>query len=319
MAWHSDFGRYQQLDVSPSRVMKWMKCPKQFEYQYVRREKSNTGLAAMQGTALHDVFLEEMLRGGVQDIEALVGLTEITFRDALETETPCDYKTGEPCTEWEKEEAVDQLRVWAKGLFQAFIEGKDSYGNPLVLPKIVATEVEKEPLEVHLEKSGVTLRIRGHIDFIMENGAIGDLKLASDYYLAVWTLAKALGEIQPAMYRMMVGTPGLFSYLIVDKKKGRNGAFAPVVRTIDFEVTEQDFDRVEQILEAFVHNTQVHNGYEGGHFPAIPEYNGETKANAGMTERNFCGKMCSYKVLCYNENFKRPISIEGDTATVIED
>ena len=69
MAWHSNYGRYQQLDVSPSRVLKWMKCPKSFEYQYVRREKSNTGLAAMQGTALHDVFLEEMLRGGVQDVQ----------------------------------------------------------------------------------------------------------------------------------------------------------------------------------------------------------------------------------------------------------
>ena len=116
MAWHSNYGRYQQLDVSPSRVLKWMKCPKSFEYQYVRREESNTGLAAMQGTALHDVFLEEMLRGGVQDVQALVDLTILTFQDALETETPCDYNTGEPCTEWDKEMAVDQLKVWAKGL-----------------------------------------------------------------------------------------------------------------------------------------------------------------------------------------------------------
>ena len=84
MAYYSKYGRYQQLDASPSRVLKWMKCPKAFEYQYVRRVPSTTGLAAMQGTALHDVFLEEMLRGGSQDVPALVELLELTFRDALE-------------------------------------------------------------------------------------------------------------------------------------------------------------------------------------------------------------------------------------------
>ena len=319
MAWHSNYGRYQQLDVSPSRVLKWMKCPKSFEYQYVRREKSNTGLAAMQGTALHDVFLEEMLRGGVQDVQALVDLTILTFQDALENETPCDYNTGEPCTDWDKEMAVDQLKVWAKGLFEAYLNGKDSYGNKLALPEIVETELEKEPYEIHLPKTGVTLRIRGHIDFVLENGGIGDLKLASDYWLGVWSLAKALGEIQPAMYRMMMGSPGPFTYLIVDKKKGNSGAYSPNVRTIDFEVTEQDFERTIELLDAFAHGTQVHNDYKGGFFPAIPEYNGESKKNAGNTARNFCGKMCSFKEICFNENFKRPISIDSNTAAIVED
>ena len=319
MAWHSDYGRYGPLDVSPSRVKKWLTCPKQFEYQYVRRVKSSTGLAAMQGTALHDVFLEEMLRGGCQDVAALVDLTEITFRDALEHETPCDYNTGEPVDMFAKEVAVDQLRIWAKGLFDAYINGEDSYGNKLVLPEVVATEVEKAPYEIHLPKTGVTLRIRGHIDFILETGGIGDLKLASDYYLGVWTLARALGEIQPAMYRMMVGSPGPFTYLIVDKKKGRTSAHSPVVRTIDFEVTPEDFDRTVELLEAFVHGTQVHNEYEGGYFPAVPDYNGETKKDAGKTEWNFCGKMCSFKKICYNENFKRPISIDSNAAAIVED
>ena len=77
-------------------------------------------------------------------------------------------------------------------------------------------------------------------------------------------------------------------------KKGKSGAYSPTVRSIDFEVTQRDFDRGVDILEAFVHGTQVHNEYEGGFFPAIPEYNGESKKNAGLTERNFCGKMCSY-------------------------
>tara|TARA_B100002019_G_C21219702_1_gene574026 strand:- start:271 stop:1239 length:969 start_codon:yes stop_codon:yes gene_type:complete len=322
MAYHSEYGRYEALDVSPSRVLKWMKCPKSFEYQYVRREPNTTGLAAMQGTALHDVWLEEMLRGGIQDVDALVDLLELTFRDALENEDPkriVDYNTKEPVSEWDKEEAVEQLKVWGKGLFEAFLNGKDNYGNKFVLPNVTETELENPPLEVHLPKTGVTLRLRGHIDLVFEDGGIGDLKLASDYYLGVWTLAKALGEIQPIFYRMIMGTPGRFSYVIADKKKGKSGAYSPTVRSIDFEVTQRDFDRGVDILEAFVHGTQVHNEYEGGFFPAIPEYNGESKKNAGLTERNFCGKMCSYKEICYNENFKRPVSLSGDTASIVED
>lgn len=322
MAYYSKYGRYQQLDASPSRVLKWMKCPKAFEYQYVRKVPSTTGLAAMQGTALHDVFLEEMLRGGSQDVPALVELLELTFRDALENEDPkriVHYKSQEPVSEWDKEEAVEQLKVWGKGLFEAFLNGKDNYGNKFEMPQVTETELEKEPLEVYLPKAGVTIRIRGHIDLVFDNEGIGDLKLASDYYLSVWTLAKALGEIQPIFYRMMMGAPGPFSYVIVDKKKGKGGAYSPTVRSIDFEVTESDFERGIDILEAFVHGTQVHNEYEGGFFPAVPEYNGETKKEAGMTERNFCGKMCSYKELCYNENFKRPVSLVGDTASVVED
>ena len=68
-----------------------------------------------------------------------------------------------------------------------------------------------------------------------------------------------------------------------------------------------------------MHGTQVHNEYKGGFFPAIPEYNGESKKHAGNNARNFCGKMCSFKEICYNENFKRPISIDSNAAAIVED
>ena len=114
---------------------------------------------------------------------------------------------------------------------------------------------------------------------VFEDGGIGDLKLASDYYLGVWTLAKALGRNPTYLLSNDYGNPGRFSYVIADKKKGKSGAYSPTVRSIDFEVTQRDFDRGVDILEAFVHGTQVHNEYEGGFFPAIPEYNGESKKN----------------------------------------
>ena len=304
-------------DISPSRLKKYMTCPKQYEYHYVRKEPNPTGLAAMQGTALHDVFLEEFLAGGVNDIDALVDLTEIVYRDALENEEPVDYKTQEPCTDFEKEQSVDQLRIWAKGLFESVINGKTPQGQEFRLPaEVIATEVEKEPLLVDLPKSKTTVRIRGSIDLMYENGGLGDLKLASDYYLGVWTHGKVFEEVQPSMYRMMVGGPGPFSYLIVDKKKNRDGsAYAPTVRDITFDVSQRDIDRVVNMLDDFVLRSQIQNGHKDGHFEPRPEYDGEKKANMGQPEKQFCGKLCSFKELCWQENFA-PIGITDDGITL---
>jgi hypothetical protein len=97
-----------------------------------------------------------------------------------------------------------------------------------------------------------------------------------------------------------------FRYLIVDKKRAKSGgAYAPMVRTIDFEVTDRDMEKLIEDLELFVKVTDIMNDHENGLFPPKPEYNGQTKATAGRTELNFCGKLCNHKEICYNENFKR--------------
>jgi hypothetical protein len=303
-------------DISPSRLKKYMTCPQQYEYHYVRKEESHTGLAAMQGTALHDVFLEEFLMDGVDDIDALIDLLEITYRDALEKEDPRDYKTGEPPSEFDIEQSVDQLKIWGRGLLEAFKNGKDSYGNEFRLPVTIDTEVEKPPLEVYLPRSNTTIRIRGSIDLMFEDGGLGDLKLASDYYLAVWTHGKTFEEVQPAMYRLMVGGPGKFSYVIVDKKKSRgNDAFSPSVRTIDFDISEKDIQRVVNYLDDFVMRSQIQNDHKNGFFEPLPKYAGEKKANAGMPEKQFCEKLCSFKDLCWQENFA-PLNITNDGVTL---
>ena len=128
-----------------------------------------------------------------------------------------------------------------------------------------------------------------------------------NYYKAVWTVARAITEVQAVMYRMLLGGPGPFEYLIVDKKmNNKKQAFSPTVRKVRFDVSQRDIDRVIDTLDAFVTQTDLANGYENGFFPPIPEYNGETKADAGKTERNFCGKLCSFKEICYKENFAPP-------------
>ena len=124
--------------------------------------------------------------------------------------------------------------------------------------KIIEVEVEKKPLEVNLPKSGITIRIRGFIDYIDEEGTPGDLKLASNYFKAVWTVAKAITEVQAVMYRMLMGGPGFFEYLIVDKKANKQKqAFAPTVRKVRYEVTQRDIDRIIDTLDAFASQTDL--------------------------------------------------------------
>jgi len=305
MGWHdSEHGKWERLDISPSKLKTWMTCPKQFDYKYNQRVPSYAGLAMLQGSSLHDVFLEEYLQGGEISNDALIELMEIDLRHRIENNDPRDYKTNAKVDVLEIEACIDSLKIWAKGLLDTFKEGKDPYGEDFDIPKVVAVEVEKKPLEITLPKTGVSIRIRGFMDYITDEGIPGDLKLASNYYKAVWTLARAITEVQAVMYRMLMGGPGLFEYLIVDKKQNnRRQAFAPNVRRIQFEVTQRDIDRVVETLDAFVAQTDVVNNYENGYFPPIPEYNGETKADVGKPERNFCGKLCSFKEVCYKENF----------------
>ena len=67
---------------------------------------------------------------------------------------------------------------------------------------------------------------------------------------------------------------------------------------------QKHFDRLLDDLEYFVQSTDLLNDYENGYFPCRPIYGGETKAKAGMTEKNFCDQMCSFKDICYKENFE---------------
>ncbi len=298
----SEFGAWEKTDISPSKLKQFNECPKKFYYKYVRREKTHNGLANLQGLSLHEISLEEYMGGGVQDIDALVDLIAMDFESRCETGDPRDWNTKEPCDKADIMQATEQLKVWAKGFLDALKSGKDPYGEPFNLPDVKATEVELCK-EIEL-KDGTKLRIRGFADFVFDDESLGDLKLASDYWRAVWTEARALGELQPVMYAKMHGTD-TFRYVIVDKKKSRTGdAYSPNVRIIEVKLDQKHFDRLLDDLEYFVQSTDLLNDYENGYFPCRPLYGGETKAKAGMTEKNFCDQMCSFKEICYKENFE---------------
>ena len=350
MGWtDSPHGKWEITDISPSKLKTWKDCSMKFYYNYVRKAPKTSGLAALQGSSLHMVALDEyitkdspymQLNKEIRDLKARIDAGEKVVNDEdgiptldleaevtnkikesndnindliellvmdlearMDTEDPRDYKSKLPVDAHDKLQAIEQLRTWGKGLLEAIRDGADYYGNALVLPETEETEVEG-CVEVTTPR-GHKLRLRGFIDLVFDDGSIGDLKLASDYFKAIWTLARALGEHQPAMYAKMTGLT-TFRYLIVDKKKARDhSAYPPVVRTIDFEVTEDDFKRLLQDLDELVMVSDLLNNYEDGLFSPNPEYNGKTKATAGNTMANFCGKMCDFKTICYNENFKR--------------
>lgn len=299
----SPYGPWGPTDLSPSKLKIWNDCSQKFKYRYVDKIRGPTGGAALQGSSLHEVFLEEFLVGGIDDTDALVEMMAMDLQHRLDTQDPRDYKTGLPLTEGEKAEFIIQLRIWGKSLLEAMKNGEDKYGNKLAMPNVTDTELEG-CVEVYLPKTGATVRLRGYIDLVFEDGTIGDLKLASDYWLAVWTLAKTFSEHQPAMYAKMTGF-NQFRYLIVDKKKNRSGPQEASVRTIDLKVTDKMHENLMKTLEEFVMVSDVLNGYENGIFHPNPEYNGQSKANAGMTRVNFCGKLCDYKDMCFDENFSQ--------------
>ena len=300
----SPHGPWEKTDISPSKLKMFKDCPKKYEYRYVRKEKSYTGAAALEGSSVHQVFLEEFLAGGVDDTEFLLEMMADDLRIRLDTEDPREWHSKLPLNSAQKFDSITDMRIWAEGLINAVKNGEDSYGNPLKLPATIDTEVEG-CVDLILPNIEAKIRLRGYIDLVFEDDALGDLKLASDYWKAIWTLGKAITEDQPVMYSKMMGTRK-FRYLIVDKKKdNKNRAKAPSVRTIEFDVTDKDFERLIADLEHFVKTVDLMNDHKDGVFTPRPEFNGQTKATAGQPHVQFCGKLCDFKEICYRENYKR--------------
>ena len=300
----SPHGPWEKTDISPSKLKMFKDCPKKYEYRYVRKEKSYTGAAALEGSSVHQVFLEEFLAGGVDDTEFLLEMMADDLRIRLDTQDPREYHSKLPLNSAQKFDSIADMRIWAEGLLNAVKNGEDSYGNTLKLPATIDTEVEG-CVEVTLPNLEAKIRLRGYIDLVFEDDALGDLKLASDYWKAIWTLGKAITEDQPVMYSKMMGTKK-FRYLIVDKKKdNKKRAKAPSVRTIEMEITDKDFERLIADLEHFVKTVDLMNDHKDGVFTPRPEFNGQTKATAGQPQMQFCGKLCDFKEICYRENYKR--------------
>ena len=298
----SQFGPWEMTDISPSKLKMFFECPKKFYYRYIRRLPTHNGIANLQGLSLHEVALEEYMGGGVNDVEALVDLIAMDFESRCETGDPRDYHNKEPVDAADIMEATEQLKVWARGFLNTLKEGKDPYGEAFKMPDVKATEQEL-CCEITL-KDGSQIRLRGYTDLIFDDESLGDLKLASDWWMGVWTHAKALGEYQPVMYAKMHGTD-TFRYLIVDKKKNfkTGDAYSPNVRLIDVKLSPKHFDRLLEDLEYFVKSVDLFNEYEDGYFPAKAIYGGESRKTAGKTEKNFCGQLCGFKDICYKENF----------------
>ena len=168
----SPYGPWQNTDLSPSKMKIYNDCTQKFKYRYVDKIRGPTGGAALQGSSLHEIFLEEFLVGGIQDVDALLDMMEMDLKHRLDTQDPRDYKTGLPLTEGEKAEFILQLRIWGKSLLYAMMKGEDHYGNKLDLPNVTETEVEG-CVEVYLPRADTTVRRRGYIDLVFEDGSIG--------------------------------------------------------------------------------------------------------------------------------------------------
>ena len=110
----SEFGGWEKTDISPSKLKTWMTCPKQFDYKYVTKAPSHSGLAMLQGSSMHDVFLEEFLQGGEQNVEGSRGAMELDLRERIANSDPRDYKTGNKVDILEIENCIEQVKIWVK-------------------------------------------------------------------------------------------------------------------------------------------------------------------------------------------------------------
>ena len=58
---NSPHGKWEITDISPSKLKTWKDCSMKFYYNYVRKAPKTSGLAALQGSALHMVALDEYI------------------------------------------------------------------------------------------------------------------------------------------------------------------------------------------------------------------------------------------------------------------
>tara|TARA_Y100000004_G_scaffold34919_1_gene37358 strand:- start:5408 stop:6418 length:1011 start_codon:yes stop_codon:yes gene_type:complete len=297
---------WEKTDCSPSRVAKYEMCPANYAYYYLQRLRSGDKDFFFMGNVLDEIAFEEFRFDMSQNVDDIVQLAgDEYYARMTSSETLTNFK-GEKFTEQEILDSTMNFRTWVRGFLEALQNGEDNTGRKVHLPVVADTQVEAFWT---LNIDGQEVRMRGFSDILHEDGSVTDIKMASPIAQVIWTEGKIMSELQWVFYSQGLNT-NKFRYLVLDKKKSRNGvAQPPEVRVLPVNVYPSDVENVKNRITLFLRGSDFLNGHKNGVFPAKPLYNGVANKFGGrpkdlqLTQNNFCQHLCDYKEMCFKEHF----------------
>ena len=275
----------------------WGDCRQKFAYKYIQRIPEQPGIWAPQGTTIHNA-LYDFHQNPEIEMSDLEDMMHGYFDEEIE---------GKDFYEWRKGSqvlmdagAVDKARMDAIHWIRGYVESVKSGDFPLIRFSRPPEQDVEAPVD------GTDLVARGHVDFFVERVEIlptgeiilraddgrihmGDFKSASKKFNA-WNQARADIDLQPTMYGLIMGEPITFHYVVIEKTAHHE---KPSIKHIITHREEKDYEKLRNMLTVFERDSDRLNGYENAVIYPEPT----------MSFGRFCGKMCSYKDICWKDNF----------------
>lgn len=205
------------LEMSFSRISLLLKCPRQFEFRYLKDiPVPRPGALFLGGTAHHTLSENSRFKIDSREDMPLERFLEV-FSDAwekqsyFEDETPGEIDWQGENPGYVKDVGVEILRCYHREL------------APKVMPLAV---------ELPLEKTLDNVLLRGRIDLIKDSGTPVDLKTAKRRR----SQDELDRDLQPTIYTLLLGGPSPFEFHLLLKTK------VPGVEVSLTRRTQEDID-----------------------------------------------------------------------------
>ncbi len=289
--------RWDNTQISPSKLGLWMKCPAAFYFNYIKRIQRDAKVFFPQGTAVHygvELLNQDLAKGTPGDEEYYAIKMDDVWQDELHQNNGkfFDFK-GNLLTPEQLEYHFNETVRWFGMYYRAARTG--------AIPDFDATTVKETELDlmrevIHYEHGPLGVSVRGKIDWVIDlDGPVArlaDLKTASTSWMARWGTGKADGQLQATAYGYASGKPLDFSYVVIPKAAAKDAASTPIehYRT---QRDEKHYRVFEDTMLNFVRQTDVLNNYDG--FIPFP--------NPEPSQHSHCGKLCDFKAECRKEFF----------------
>lgn len=257
--------------LSVSQVSKYMKCPKQYEFQYVHGMKGPIGSPLILGRAFHkgmqDASIKKVMDGEVLTTDDVLDIYSTSF-DYERENTDVEWKDDDP--DKVKDDGSQMMAKYYEELGNQAIPMVDSNGLPMVEKK-------------HTFEIVPGLKVFGIMDIIESDGSIRDYKTSKRSPSKNIIDEKIQLPIYSMMYRDMLNEKEKsvgFDYAVNLKKEKK-------VARVE---TEEPLDdgRISRAKETFV---GVAKGISAGIF-----YPNE--------ESNACG-YCPFSDICKDSTVKK--------------
>lgn len=227
--------------LSASQIDRYLKCPKQYEFAYIKEIKSPPEIAMLKGSAAHkgfEVYYQEKMSGSRLTPNQVVEFAVLELRELAKTQ---ELKIQDT----EENEVIESL----ENVIETYITSVGERTEP---------EATEKEIDYYTSEN---VKVIGYLDLLRkpseeEVGVITD-SIICDYKITgrKWTADRLKNSLQFNIYALATGLPNVEIHNVVDTTKKTD------IYIIGNRFDGKEYNHLETIINS------VAQGISAGYFP----------------------------------------------------